>query len=51
MAMDNDSRSIGPGIDEFSDGPRVLRAEENIRRLALLDDVREVQSEHRGEVT
>ena len=49
MAMDNDSRSIGPGIDEFSDGARVLLAEENIRRLALLDDVREMQSQHRGE--
>ena len=49
MAMDNDSRRIGPRIDEFSDGARVILAEENIRRLALFGDVREMQSEHRRE--
>jgi len=49
MAMDNDSRCVGPGIDKLSDGPRVILAKENIRRLALLDDVREMQSEHRSE--
>lgn len=49
MAMDNDSRCIGPRIDEFSDGPHVILAEENIRRLALLDDVCKMQSEHCSE--
>ncbi len=51
MAMDNDSRCIGPGINELSDGARVILGEENIRRLTLLDDVGEIQSEHRDKAT
>src|ERR1700736_353395 len=51
MAMDNDSRCIGPGIDELSDGPRVIFGEQDIRRISLLDDIGEVQSQHSGEVT
>lgn len=49
--MDDDSSRIGPAIDELSDGPRVTLGKENIRGLLLLDDVGEVQSQHRGEVT
>src|SRR6202158_2489919 len=47
MAMDNDSVCIGPGINEISDGPRVILVEVNIRWFALLDDVGEIQSEDR----
>jgi hypothetical protein len=51
MAMDNDSPDVGPCVDELSDGLRVIVAEENIRRLAHLDDVGEVQSEDRCKAT
>lgn len=49
MAMDNHARCVRPRIKELHDCARMIRREENIRRLALLDDVSEMQSEHRGE--
>src|SRR5256714_5334086 len=36
MAMHDDPLSVGPGIDELCDGPRVILGEQNIRWLSLL---------------
>jgi hypothetical protein len=45
------SLGAGPFLNEGFDCARVVRGEENIRRLAALDDVIEMQPEHSGEAT
>src|SRR2546423_15721960 len=51
MAMHDDPLSVGPGIDELCDGPRVILGGQNIRWLSLLEYIGEIQSEHGKEAT